>query len=105
MTFKSNDSLYRYWNATACVDFGLEMAKQALEKDLREETEFLAKYDLIYRAIDSQFDIRGKDLNALILTCMEQNGKLSANRRKKFSATVPEEIFNAIEAEYMKIAD
>jgi len=103
MTFKSDDSLYRYWNATVCVEFGLEMAKQALEKDLREETEFLAKYDLISRAIDGQYDIRGKDLNTLILACMEQNGKLSANRRKKFAATVPEEIFDAIEAEYAKV--
>ncbi|QWE19386.1 Fic family protein [Polynucleobacter corsicus] len=103
MTFKSDDSLYRYWNATACVEFGLEMAKQALEKDLREETEFLAKYDIIYRAIDGQYDIRGKDLNTLILACMEQNGKLSANRRKKFTTTVPEEIFNAIEIEYAKV--
>jgi hypothetical protein len=79
------------------------MAKQALEKDLREETEFLAKYDLIYRAIDDQYDVRGKDLNTLILTCMEQNGKLSANRRKKFVATVPEEIFDAVEAQYKRV--
>jgi len=103
LTFKSDDSLYRYWNATACVEFGLEMAKQALEKDLREETEFLAKYDLIYRAIDDQYDVRGKDLNTLILTCMEQNGKLSANRRKKFVATVPDEIFDAVEAQYKRV--
>ena len=103
MTYKSDDSLYRYWNATACVEFGLEMAKQALEKDLREETEFLANYDLIYRAIDGKYDIRGKDLNTLILTCIEQSGKLSANRRKQFSATVPAEIFDAIESEYAKL--
>jgi len=103
MTFKSDDSLYRYWNATTCVEFGLEMAKQALEKDLREETEFLAKYDLIYSAINNQYDIRGKDLNTLILACMDQDGKLSINRRKKFAATVPEGVFNAIEAEYLKV--
>ncbi|WP_397392350.1 Fic family protein [Polynucleobacter sp.] len=104
MTFNSDESLYRYWNATTCVEFGLEMAKQALEKDLREETEFLAKYDRIYRAIDGRYDIRGKDLNTLVLTCMEQNGKISINRRKKFATTVPEEIFDAIESEYLKVA-
>jgi Fic family protein len=103
MQFQSDYSIYRYWNATACVEFGVEMAQQALEKDLREETEFLARYDLIYRAIDSEYDIRGKDLNTLILTCMEQNGTLSASRRKKFASTVPEEIFDAIEAQYKKI--
>jgi hypothetical protein len=101
MTFKSDDSLYRYWNATTCVEFGLEMAKQALEKDLREETEFLAKYDLIYRAINKQYDVRGNDLHVLIWACMDQDGKLSINRRKKFAATVPEEVFNAIEAQYL----
>jgi Fic family protein len=104
MTFNSDDSLYRYWNATACVEFGLEMAQQALEKDLREETEFLAKYDLIYRAIDGRYDIRGRDLNALILACMEHKGKISINRRNKFATTVPEEIFDAIEADYLKVA-
>ena len=102
MTFNSDESLYRYWNATACVEFGLEMAEQALEKDLKEEAEFLARYDLIYRAIDSRYDVRGKDLNVLVLSCMEQNGKLSINRRKKFAATVPVEVFEAIESEYLK---
>jgi hypothetical protein len=33
---------------------------------------------------------------------MEQNGKLSINRRKKFADTVPVEVFEAIEAEYLK---
>jgi Fic family protein len=102
MTFNSDESLYRYWNATACVEFGLEMAEQALEKDLTEEVEFLARYDLIYRAIDSRYDVRGKDLNVLVLSCMEQNGKLSINLRKKFATTVPVEVFEAIESEYLK---
>ena len=102
MTFNSDESLYRYWNATACVEFGLEMAEQALEKDLKEEAEFLARYDLIYRAIDSRYDVRGKDLNVLVLSCMEQNGKLSINLRKKFATTVPVEVFEAIESEYLK---
>jgi hypothetical protein len=33
---------------------------------------------------------------------MEQNGKLSINRRKKFADIVPAEVFEAIEAEYLK---
>jgi hypothetical protein len=51
-----------------------------------------------------QHDIRGKDLNKLILACMERSGKISINRRKKLATTVPEEIFDAIEAEYLKVA-
>jgi hypothetical protein len=34
---------------------------------------------------------------------MEQNGKISINRRKKFATTVPEEIFDAIEAECLRV--
>ena len=102
MTYQSDDAIYRFWDATTCVEFGLEMAKQALE-DLKEETDYLAKYDRIYRVINSQFDIRGNDLNILILACMDQNGKLSLNRRKKYSLTVQPEVFDAIEKEWEKL--
>jgi hypothetical protein len=102
MNFISDESIYRYWDATACVEFGLEMANEALEKDLKDESEFLKKYDFIYSAINDVFDVRGKDLNALILSCIENNGKISINRRKKFSITVQEEVFDAIENEFKK---
>lgn len=102
MNFISDESIYRYWDATACVEFGLEMANEALEKDLKDESEFLKKYDFIYSAINDVFDVRGKDLNALILSCIENNGKISINRRKKFSIIVQEEVFDAIENEFKK---
>jgi len=38
----------------------------------------------------------------MLFSEMENNGKLSINRRKKFTATVPAEIFEAIESEYLK---
>jgi hypothetical protein len=64
--------------------------------------ECIKKYDFIYSAINDVFDVRGKDLNALILSCIENNGKISINRRKKFSITVQEEVFDAIEDEFKK---
>ena len=50
--FKRDESLYRYWGATQVVEFSLDMARQALEKDFREETEFLNRFDQVYLAID-----------------------------------------------------
>ena len=91
------DSLYRYWDATPCVEFGLSMARQALEKDLREETEFLARYDRIYKAIDDRFDVRGNDLTTLVISALQNQGKVSHNRRKQFHLSVPETVFEAIE--------
>lgn len=102
--YQGDDTLYRYWNATSCVEFGLQMAQQALEKDLREETEFLAHYDAIYKAINEYFDVRGNDLTALILSCMQNNGKVSKHRRKQFRLSVPEPVFDAIEKAHRQTA-
>ena len=101
--FKSDASVYKYWDATACVKFGLEMAQQALHKDLKDETDFLARFDQLFKSIDTRFDVRGNDLTTLVLVCLQNNGKVSAKRRKKFATTVPEAVFDAIEAEWQSL--
>lgn len=103
MRFLSDDSLYRYWDATLCVEFGLKMARQALEHDLKEETEFLAKFDRIFKAVDDRFDIRGNDLTTLVLSCLQNNGRVSANRRKKFELSVQPAVFDAIEEAWAEL--
>lgn len=95
--FKGDDSLYRHWDATAAVEFCLEMAQQALEHDLREETDFLARFDRVFRAIDERFDVRRNDLTTLIISCLQHQGKVSKNRRKQFRDRVPEAAFEALE--------
>lgn len=101
--FKADASVYRYWNATACVAFGLEMAQQALNKDLKDETEFLSQFDALFKAVDQRFDVRGNDLTTLVLACLQNKGKVSANRRKKFASTVPEAVLDAIEEEWQRL--
>lgn len=103
MRFLSDDSLYRFWNATACVEFGLEMARQALDTDLKDETEFLARFDAIVKAINDRFDVRGSELTTLVLSCLQNKGKVSANRRKKFELTVPAPVFDAIEEAWSEL--
>jgi hypothetical protein len=61
------------------------MAQQALNIDLKDEAEFLAQFDVIFKAVDERFDVRGNDLTNLVLACLQNNGKVSANRRKKFA--------------------
>jgi len=100
---KADASIYRYWDATACVAFGLEMAQQALHKDLKDETEFLAQFDVLFKSVDARFDVRGNDLTTLVLACLQNNGKVSANRRKKFAVTVPEAVFDAIESDWQSL--
>lgn len=95
--FTGHPSLYQFWDATACVEFGFKMAQQALEVDLRKETEFLAQYDQIVRAVNDAVDLRNSDLAALVVSCLQQNGTLSKNRRKQYGVRVPEFTFALIE--------
>jgi hypothetical protein len=97
LRFNGDDSLYRYWDATEAVTFGLKMAHQALEQDLGEETKFLDRFDRAYQLVNEQFDVRGNDLTTLTLSCLQHNAILSKNRRKQFRLTVPENVFDAIE--------
>jgi hypothetical protein len=96
--FKADDTIYRYWNATTAVAFCLQMAKEALEQDLKEETQFLMQFDRVYKTVDAAEDIRGNDLTLLVRSALQNEGKISTNRRKQFQATVTETAFDLIEA-------
>ncbi|HHH9443044.1 TPA: Fic family protein [Pseudomonas aeruginosa] len=95
--FQGNDAAYRYWDATPCVAFTMEMARLALEVELQKETTFLENYDTVYRAVNERFDVRGSDLANLVMMCLSQDGTVSKNRRKQYQYTVPEEVFDYIE--------
>lgn len=91
-------AIYRYWDATDCVDFGFRMAELALTDELRRETEFLARYDAVIRYVDARVDLRGSDLSTLVLSCLDNEGRISRRRRDQFQQTVPEKVFDVIEA-------
>ncbi len=97
MKFNGDPAMYRYWDATACTEFGYRMAEQALDVDLRQETRFLIRYDRIAKSVDERFDVRGSDLATLILSCLDNNGMVSRNRRRQFEGRVPEALFDFIE--------
>jgi hypothetical protein len=97
MQFNGHPAMYRYWDATRCVEFGYRMAEQALEIDLRQETEFIVRYDAIVRAVDERFDVRGSDLSLLVICCLDNGGRLSTHRRKQFQGRVPDLVFDYIE--------
>lgn len=97
-TFKGKDSIYRYWDATPGVEFGLKMAEQSLDVHLRQETEYLAQFDRIYQATNAEFDIRNNDLHMMIVAALQNSGVISNNRRKQLAGRVPQESFAFVEA-------
>lgn len=95
--FIGHPTLYRFWDATACVAFTLKMARRALEVELRAETDFLDCYDHVVKAVNQRFDVRGSDLSKLVMMCLDNEGKISRHRRKQFQYSVPEQVFEFIE--------
>ena len=86
LEFKGQPEIYRYWDATHCAEFGLQMAQEALDKDLRGESEFLARFDRVYKAVNDTIDMNGNDLALLVRFAVQNGGQLSLNRIKQFIA-------------------
>ena len=96
--FQGSDAVYRYWDATICVEFGFEMAKQALDVHLKEQVRYLENFDEIYRVVNDTYDVRQPVLNVLISSAMDSRGVVSQNKRKRFRDEVSDEAFDLIEA-------
>ena len=96
--FTADDSIYRYWDATPAVEFGLRMAEEALELVLKQEIEFIDRYDRIWKVVNERYDVRSSDLSQLIVMCLKNNNIVSKKRRDKFGPRVPEAVFNLIES-------
>jgi hypothetical protein len=96
--FKGHESVYRFWDATPCVEFIYKMAEETLVCDLQGEVEYLHCYDAVLRETEERFDIPGSTLSKLIRMAHQQGGVLSLNRRKQFLYQVPPEAFDFIES-------
>lgn len=90
--------IYRYWDATACVEFACRMAEQALNHELRDETRYLMRYDAVVRSIDQAVDMRGSDLSTLVISALDNQAIVSKRRRDQFQHRVPAAAFDLIEA-------
>lgn len=84
--FTGDADIYRFWDATDCVTFGLRMASEALDQDLRDESDFLLRFDIVYKAVNDAVDMNNNDLVLLVRACLQNGGMLSNNRRKQLLA-------------------
>jgi hypothetical protein len=96
--FKADDTIFRYWDATRCVEFGFQMAEQALDLDLKKESDFLTYFDTVVRRVNEQIDIRNNDLVSLTAICLDNQGVIPKEARKNFISRVPFEAFDILES-------
>ena len=73
-------------DGTECVEFGLHMAQEALDRDLQNESAFLQRFDRAYRAVNDAVDMNNDDLVLMVRSVLQNDGALSNNRRKQLVA-------------------
>ena len=73
---------YRYINMTAQVEALYDFVIQSIERELVEELIFLADYDSTKKAIQDVIDMPDRLIDLFIRICLENNGRLSANKKK-----------------------
>ncbi len=73
---------YRYIDMTAQAEALCDFVFQTLEDELIEELSFLANYDRTKKAIQDVIDMPDRLIDLFIRICLENNGRLSENKRK-----------------------
>jgi len=96
-TFKGHPGIYRYWDATAAVEFMGCMAEETLEHDIQGEAVYLDAFDATRKAVEEQYDVQGSTLTKLIRMAWTNNGTISLHRRKQFANEVIPEAYDLIE--------
>lgn len=101
--FNGHESIYRYWDGTACAELMAEACDEAMEHYIKQEVAYLNQYDTLKRHINKLYDINDRTLSKLVVFCLEQNGKISQKRRDQLKYEVPEDVFDALESAYAEI--
>lgn len=84
--------LYRFWDATAFVEYLFDAIAETIETDLREEIGFLQIFDDALEAVNNIVEMPDRQASLLIRVIMQNKGKLSKNKRAKFDKLTTEEI-------------
>lgn len=71
-------------------------SEQALDAE-QQDAALQARYERLLKAMDERFDIRGSDLSILVVSCLDDNGRVSSKRRRQFGDRVPADAFDVLE--------
>lgn len=86
-------ALYRYFDSTLHAEFVGDCVREAVEKDLPGEIDFIARFDQFKSSIDAILDMPPRSVELLRRFLAQGNGKLSKRAlSREFSALTPQEV-------------
>jgi hypothetical protein len=97
--------MYQYPDLTDHVVFLYEMMKTCISQDLMHEVIYIVKYDAVKKEIEKRYDIPNKELNLLITLVLQNNGTLSARKRKRFLGWIAEAEFQTLERAILTVLE
>lgn len=77
-------NFYRYIDMTVQTEALFEFMKMTVDSELPEELDFLVSYDRAGKAVREIIDMPDPKIDLLLNFCMQNNGRLSAGKRKDY---------------------
>ncbi|PHR56552.1 MAG: cell filamentation protein Fic [Arcobacter sp.] len=98
--------LYTYFNCTKSCEFIYHCVEKTIEETLPQELEYLESFDKSYAQINEVIEMPDTKIKTLITFILQNNNKLSKNKREKFFARLEDqelqEIQNIIEENFCR---
>jgi len=88
---------YRYMDMTVQAEALFECIERVIQTDLVAELNFLRNYDAAKAAIQSIVDLPDRLIDLFIRLCLQNNGVLSAAKRKSHFDMLTEDELNGME--------
>jgi Fic family protein len=84
--------LYRYFDATRLAEFLYDKLAETIETDLRQEVDFVERFDRAYTAVTNEIDMPNRRASLFVRLCMQNAGTLSKKKREMFPELSDDEI-------------
>ena len=89
---------YKYADMTPQAEALFRFIEQTIEKDLIEELNFIENYDRTKSAIQSIVDLPDQKIDLFVRFCLQNNGRLSAQKRTSHFSLLTEDEIGRMEA-------
>jgi len=103
----TNDTadFYRYFDAAPGSAFLEDQLQHAIGVDLPRELNWIASYDYARQRIDALMDIPSRQASLLISAILQNQGRLSGNKRKNMFAAMTDEEVSTVEEIIVEVFD
>lgn len=96
---------YRYWDATAFVEFLYHCVGETIRRDLRDELGFLSVFDRAMKAVAEIVDMPDRRASLLVRLILQNRGELSRKKRESEFPELTDDEISSIESAIKELKD